>query len=439
MSSNEQEIKSQLVMDAHQVSVDEELVELTSDTVELITEEQPPTTELPEEDNHNESPVESLQQITATQTDLLRVKDDLLKIIDAVANNKSYVTQAANYWGSLSLVQKIAGGVIIAGPTLAAGVVLNIGALITLSGYTGITYVAGGFIFDDHHKCTSNAIERLRDGVGGLADVIEVAVAALEKLRIKFAKEIEKFKKENAKLINNVKDLGNQIISLGNEVISLTATTKRLFAFQEELEETTQTLKDSAEKQEELAEQRQIELTQIKLDCEKTQELLCEKVQELNEVKKSFQVEVEKTKVLGEVLKGTVNTMADVVLKSGDQQQQFKDKLENFLSDKEASFHLVADRICDAEKELSVVKNELVQSNDRYQELLTYHKSLLEQQEAQVSRLEQIHRVDFSDKDKAQPVLSEGLDTFGVFATNNSKAPAKIPAAIKEGATIKVQ
>ena len=93
--------------------------------------------------------------------------------------------------------------------------------------------------------------------------------------------------------------------------------------------------------------------------------------------------EVEQARSVGLVLSGTVETFSNIVIQDKEQRAAFQNRLEDFLNNKEKSFVEVAERICEAEHKLSVVTKQLEQSNQRY-------RKLLDRQEQQIIRLEQI-------------------------------------------------
>ena len=50
---------------------------------------------------------ENLEQIVLTQQQLTKIKDDLNKLIDAMADNPSFLARTATLWGELALWKKI--------------------------------------------------------------------------------------------------------------------------------------------------------------------------------------------------------------------------------------------------------------------------------------------------------------------------------------------
>lgn len=359
--------------------------------------------EVPENNQDN------LKQIANSQEQLSQIKKSLGVIIDTMEQNESFFSRAANFWGKLPLWQKILGGIALTVPTLAAGLAAHIGILLAISGVTVIAYTASGIVLDDHHSCNKNIADRLKQGIFSLADILEITIAALEKVRQNLAIEIEKFRIQNEKLTNTIGELGGQVESLTNQVEIFIATEQLLRTSKEELEATNQNLKQTVAENNDLLRANQQELTQVKQDYEKSRIQLSEKVTELAEVRVSMGLEVEKAKKVAATLQGTVQTLSSTVIEDSSHRKAFQEKLEHFLVDSEASFDKVADRICEAERELAAVKEELQHSNERYQ-------SLLERQEKQVDRLEKLEVKATSIQTTPKITFSRLLTEQGLYA-----------------------
>ena len=92
--------------------------------------------------------------------------------------------------------------------------------------------------------------------------------------------------------------------------------------------------------------------------------------------------------------------------------------MEVFLNDKETSFHLVATRICEAEKQLAVLK-------DEYQRLNQKHELLLQRSETQIDRLSQIPSP-MAQTSETTP--AKALQKFGLYSvdTKQTVPPAEL-------------
>ncbi|MDI9819072.1 MULTISPECIES: LegC2/C7 family Dot/Icm T4SS effector [unclassified Legionella] len=353
-----------------------------------------------------------LTQIVFSQEQLGQLKHSLGIIIDTMEQNESLFSRVANFWGELPLWQKILGGIILTVPTLAVGLIAHITILLAISGATVAAYAASGIVLDDHHSCNKNMTDRLKQGIYSLADILEITITALDKIRKNLAEEIEKFRNENQRLINSLDALENQVDALTNQVEVLAATEALLRSSRNELETTAVKLKKTVADNEKLLKANQDELAEVKKDYERSKVQLTEKVSELAEVRVSMGLEIEKAKRVAATLQGTVQTLSGTVIEDACQRSSFQERLTKFLSDKEASFDSIANRICEAERELAIVKEELKQSNKRYE-------SLLERQEKQVDRLEQLDR----RADLKTPISQLGFYTKGKISADLSLFP----------------
>ncbi|KTC84860.1 LegC2/C7 family Dot/Icm T4SS effector [Legionella brunensis] len=374
---------------------------------------------------------DDLAQIAISQQQLGQIKQSLGTIIDTMQQNDSLISRAANFWGELPLWQKIVGGIVLTVPTLAAGIAAHVGILLAISGVTVIAYTASGIVLDDHHTCNKNIADRLKQGIFSLADILEITIAALDKIRENLAKEIDRFRDENKRLTNTVDELGYQVESLSNQVELLIATEELLRKSKDELEHTTEQLQKTVQDNDKLLKANHDELTQVKKEYATNRTQLSEKVKELAEVRTSMSLEIQKTKLIAATLKGTVDTLSDTVIEDSEQRKGFQERLETFLKDEKSSFASIADRICKTETELSLVKSELVfvkeelnRSNERYEQLLL-------RQEQQVDRLEKLDiRVISSTPEASKPTSA---NQFGFYSPKNKpSALEKVESSAKK-------
>lgn len=382
--------------------------------------------------------LESLKKITSVKEDLLKVKGTLVGIVDTMADDPSMITRWSKSWGELPLWQKILGGVALSGPAVAAGLFAHVAALMVIGGVTGVAYTASGIILDDHHVHNVNIAQRLKQGVSDLADLLMLTINALEKIASDLRVEIEKFAIENTKLADSVTELQSEVESLSNQVELFIKTQDLLRETRNDLEKTAESLKTSVVEQTELLNKNQLMLEQVKVDYEKNEKQLSAKIAELLSVRKAMDLEVERAKLVANTLEGTVLSLTGTVIKDGEQRVQFQENLDKFLKDKEGGFDKVATRICAAEAELEQVKNQLSDSTKRY-------KELLDRQEEQVTRLEQLDKElgtenipPKSNRTNTATTNTKGLHQNG-FYTPNKCHIASIPVVeMPHGQTIRV-
>lgn len=378
--------------------------------------ELPEVLELPEDTKEE---IDSLNKISTAQTKLTKVKESLGSIIDTIAANPSLFTRAATAWGELPLWQKIVGGVVLTGPTLAVGLFAHVSVLLVVGGVTGITYTASAIVLDDHHTCNVNIAARLREGIISLADVLQLTIEALDTIRQELAKEIDRFKEQNFKLTENVTELGDKVEQLTNQVELFVETEKLLRATKDDLETTVKSLKESITDQSGLLEKNQQELSKVKIAYEKSQQQLSLKVAELHKVRVEMGLEVKKVQAVASTMKVAVNTLTDTVVSNDKQKEEFKRKFDTFLSDKSASFDNVSNRIHMAEEELAAVKEELKVVTTRYQQLL-------DRQESQVVRMERLDPR-LNRENLPPKVNTKGLRQNGLYI--NNKPPLQVVVA----------
>lgn len=358
----------------------------------------------------------NLEQVLLTQQELAQIKENLSKMIDAMAHNPSLLSRAATYWGELPLWQKIVAGIALIVPAFVVAFITQVAVLFSISIFMLFTYTASSILLDNHHTQNINRTENLKTGISGLADTLGVVILSLDKLREQIATEIEHFQKENERLALHTNELSDQIEQLTTQSEQLRLTEQALRKTHSELETQAESLNVSVKEHTELLQTTKEELKKVQLGYEKSQTNLTEKISELNTVKIEMSSEIEKGKGLAATLQAAVLSLSNTVILDGEQQKVFKEKLDLFLNNKEASFHLIAERICNAEAELSIVKDELARSNERYHELLN-------RGEAQVLRLEQLKSTP-AQTPKTSPATA--MKNIGLYAVDSKTTPLLI-------------
>lgn len=370
---------------------------------------------------------EHLDQVLLTQKELDQIKTNLNKMIDAMAFNPSLFSRAARYWGELPLWQKIIAGGILIVPLFTIAILVQVAVLFAISIFTLITYTAGSILLDNHHRNNINSTENLKTGIAGLADALGKVILSLDALREQLGVQIEQFQQENQQLSENVSNLNDEIQSLNEQSELLKSTEKALRATQIDLEQTAGTLKISLEEQTQLQTRTQAELDQVKLGFEKNQKDLAEKISEFGAVKTQMSSEIEKGRLVVETLKGALESLSKTLLQDKKQQQAFKEKLDVFLSNEEASFHLIAERIGKAERQLVLVTAELTQTKDQLDANVKRYEQLLNREEQHIIRFEKIEP---SPTQKPKASKGQALTEVGIFAVDEraNRAPDQVVA-----------
>ncbi|HGT2644477.1 hypothetical protein DIZ47_09390 [Legionella taurinensis] len=361
---------------------------------------------------------ERFEKIVTTQNKIQKIKVDLNQLIQAMNQNPSLLSRAANLWNKIPLWQKITAGAVLTVPLLLTGLMANLAALITLSIVTAIVYTASSFLLDNHQSQNTDNSEQLNAGISSLVELLDTVISTLDLLREQLAIEIDAFQKENERLTESVQQFCEQIKTLKSQISKLSDTEKVLRVTQIDLELTAKTLKDSIEEQSQVLGNTQKELDQVVLAYKDNQNQLSDKIKELDEVKVKMSKEVDQAQTLSLVLKSTVEALSKTVIADEEQRTSFQLRLNEFLTNKEKSFDQVAERISDAERKLSVVTKQLEESNQRY-------RKLLDRQEQQIIRLEQIDMVQPEEVQESFDGVKPSINGFYAI----KKEPLFFPAS----------
>ncbi|MBN9229025.1 MULTISPECIES: LegC2/C7 family Dot/Icm T4SS effector [Legionella] len=353
----------------------------------------------------NETEQDKLVKITITKEIFEQIRKSLQETVKSLEKNPSMFSRAAEYWGELPLWQKIIGGVALTVPTLILGIVAHIGFLLAICGVTALTYAAGGIILDDHHKCSTSAVESLQKGILGLADLLELTINALDIIRQQLAIEIKKFTEENAKFKAYIEELSKKIDAIDKQVMATARINDTLTETKDGLVEVSGALKEGVERQSDLMQQNQEKLDRITEGYRTAQEELVQKVREVKQVRHELGQDLDRAKAMIDSLHTAITKLSVDAIGNEEQRKAFQEKLDIFIKNKEVSFLLIADRICEAERRLAIVQKELERSNDRYQELLKI-------QERHIDTLKSMSSQASADQAPSQAKLQDGrVDT----------------------------
>ncbi|AUH71268.1 LegC2/C7 family Dot/Icm T4SS effector [Legionella sainthelensi] len=365
------------------------------------------------------------KKMTITKEIFEQIRKSLEETVKSMEKNPSLFSRAADFWGELPLWQKILGGVALTLPTLIIGIAANVGFLLAICGVTAITYTAGGLILDDHHKCSTSAVESLQKGILGLADLLELTINALNVIREQLEIEISKFAQENQRLSDNINLLSNQIDAVDKQVRATSKINETLTITKEGLQNVANTLTEGVNQQTDLLQQAQEKLHHINDAYGSSQKELAEKVLEIEKVRTELGEDLNKAKLMIEALGAAISEFSSTI-GNEEKQRVFQEKLDDFLKNKEASFLQIAERICEAEKKLILVQKELESTNASYRELL-------ERQGKQVDRLEGLDFKGLSKKLSKAPssketFIGESLSKNGLYATSKKEnGPTETP------------
>lgn len=355
---------------------------------------------------------DELTELHSTKQELDALQKSLDSMIDMMSKNHSVLTQAASYWSELPLWQKIIAGILLSAPCFVIGIMANIAVLITISIFALITYIASALLLDNHHNHSQKATGDLKKMVKSMAGVLMKIIEKLGALNAQIKEQINDFAQENETLAHNLSVLSEQVTHLNELTEQLKEDVLALHATKEELELTAITLTHSVKEHSEILQTNQMQIERVQNDLKLSQTQLSEKISELHHVKVEMTISNDQLKAMVGVLNGTIETLSETVIGDEEQRASFQERLKQFLSDKEASFDLVAKRICEAERKLSEVVEQLNNNNLKYDELLNRH-------EQQVVRLE-----GFGSAESAQsPQISDAtaLNNIGFYASTKQE------------------
>ncbi|WP_428412050.1 LegC2/C7 family Dot/Icm T4SS effector, partial [Legionella sp.] len=276
-----------------------------------------------------------LESIAPSNELLIQVRNSLDAIIDSLEQNPSILTSITKYWGSLSLWEKIFGGILVTTPTLVIGVAANVGFLITLSGLSAGAYITSGVVFEDHYENTKIITEKLKKGVFEIADVLVLTIQSLDIIRQKLASEVEKFQQENTRLTLNINKLSDETYDLSVQIESYMITEKHLRQNKEQLELRAEELKKDLVLNQQQYETTANEIEALKQQHERCTQLLTLQIDELTVKRKELEDELEKTRKLTSTLQVAVQTLSSTVINDAQQRDAFQKRLEYFVKNKE--------------------------------------------------------------------------------------------------------
>lgn len=357
---------------------------------------------------------ENLEELVFTHKKLSQIKANLNAMIDAMAQNPSLFTRAANFWGEIPIWQKIVGGILLIIPTLLIGIFAQLAVFIAISIVTLIVYTASSVVLDDHFNHKESSTESLKTGMAGMADALGKIILSLEAVHKDLASAVEAFTKENERLTNSIGQLNNQIETFSLQAELLQQTEQLLRTTQNELEKTALTLSISVQEKTDLLHESQMQLEKIKADFKANQCQLSEKIEELSSTVTAMGLENKRLEVVCAILEDTTKKLSSTTMPNEKDRTAFTVGLDAFLSDKKGCADLVAQRIYGAERELVLVKKELERSNQR-------HEMLLNDQGKLIDRLEELAKI--NTKTPSVQQSAPALKTLGQFALPTISAP----------------
>ncbi len=323
-----------------------------------------------------------LNELNETKNKIIEIKKNLNIIIDTIMANPSFVTRAANAWGELSTWKKVGTGLVLTFPPILVGVAANVATLLTLGGITGIVYTTSGIILEDHHACSNDTKQKIKDGIAGITGILEITIHALNKIHFQLQAELDKFKKENFKLAEQVIKLHSEVDTFCDEVERLSKLNIELAQNKKQLEQTCKALEQSNEHQSELFAKTQHELRLVENEYQQTCDELKLKVNELATVRKSMMVEVVKAGIISKSLQKVVSHFSVDVIDEPVQQDDIEVKLTNMLHQEKMLASRLVQRFKDTQVELRDATDDMKKSSEDNHNLLTQQQKIMQRLES---------------------------------------------------------
>ncbi|MDI1352220.1 MAG: hypothetical protein PSV35_05525 [bacterium] len=381
----------------------------------MTIEKQPTIMELssqsPLKDLIKKNQIKKVNPLALNNKQLSLIKKELNVFLDTLNTQQSIFTRIALFWGSRPLWQKITAASLLILPPLIIGLIANIAVMIMLSIVTVFTSFAIHFLLENHHNQVLRKSDELKKGINLLTDTLGVIIQSLDANRIRLDSEIDNFEKKNTALASHINTLNKQINALSQNNKKLNDTQTELQKTTIKLQTTELSLKESIDSQSELLQRNQLTLAETIKNHEKYQAELSEQIKILTATESTLKLEVEKAEYISEALNEAVKTLASTVIADGKAREDFQQRLNDFINNKEHRFELLAERIKTTEEQLARVTHELNQSNEKYQQLL-------EKQEQQINRLEHLDSVPLKKEGTLQKTSSY-KEKIGLYALKN--------------------
>jgi hypothetical protein len=298
---------------------------------------------------------EWLEEINQTEEQMKQVKACLAELVENIQNNQSFMTRMALIWGQIPLWQKAIAGILIFGGLLTLGILTHTAILIAVTSVCAVVSLVVSLCLDNHHKVEKVSREKLKTSILNLANMLGHVIHALDMIRLQLAAEIDR-------LTQQIFHLDESIETLDHEVVLLRPNVKLLATQTQRLGEVEQALSNN------------------QIEFEKTKSALNEKIFALTALEEQLGQQVDSLTANNILLRATIDTLSQEIIKMEPQRQAFLQKLDDFLENKEVSFHEITDRICLAEQELTKTKADL-------KRCIKHYENLLNKNEVQVKRL----------------------------------------------------
>lgn len=325
--------------------------------------------------------INPINSLALNKTEIANIKKNLATMIEAMIQETSDFSRAAQYWGRLSHWLKAIISLLITVPPLVAGIMLNWVTLIVASSILIATYGFVVYLLTNHYHHSQVRSKNIKEGIFGLVDILDTVIESLDALAGLLKHAIDDMTEENQKLHEQVEVFKTNLTDLKDQVKRLEKTESDLNDTNESLKQATDSLNTSLMAQTELLELTRAELEKAKSDFKDSEKTLIDKTGEFTRIEQQMKLDIVKQQNVAKVLESTVSELSGTVISDQKEREEFQGRLNEFLQDKNASFDKMADRICEAEKKFAILQ-------EQYNKLNHEHSDLIKQQAKHVTSLE---------------------------------------------------
>ncbi|HAU4159346.1 TPA: hypothetical protein ACPHXU_001647 [Legionella anisa] len=360
-----------------------------------------------------QSNTKKIEEILKTHKKILEIKDALNNIIDSMINKPSLLSQAAQYWNETPLWKKISFGVLLVAPAFFIGIFVHVAVLTTLSLVTLCAYAVSSYLLDDHFADHSEGLNKLKQGIAGLGNLLSSMIELLDLLNKQFAEEMQKLKDNNSILSCQIVSLDDQVDELNQQVEQFKATQQKLQQIQIELDKESMRLKMENQEQSKLIQITQIQLEQVTSEYQQNQIKLSTQIVDLTESKAKIEQELERLRKCITIFQKTTEKLTSTLSMNQEQQTAFVQKINEFISDKENRLEHVVGTISHSADALSQTKDEYKISIERHKQLVDQYELLVKRYETIVSQMEQK-----TENHKTKKNTAKALTQFGLYSVD---------------------
>ncbi|HHI9989660.1 TPA: hypothetical protein ACQDQH_002757 [Legionella pneumophila] len=370
-----------------------------------------------------QSNTKKIEEILKTHKKILEIKDALNNIIDSMIKKPSLLSQAAQYWNEIPLWKKISFGVLLVAPAFFIGIFVHVAVLTTLSLVTLCAYAVSSYLLDDHFADHSEGLNKLKQGIAGLGNLLSSMIELLDLLNKQFAEEMQKLKDNNSLLSCQIDSLDDQVDELNQQIEQFKATQQKLQQIQIELDKESMRLKMENQEQSKLIQTTQIQLEQVTSEYQQNQIKLSTQIVDLTESKAKIEQELERLRKCIAIFQKTTEQLTSTLSMNQEQQTAFVQKINEFISDKENRLEHVIGTISHSADALSQTKDEYKISIDRHKQLVDQYELLVKRYETIVTQMEQKTENSKTKKDTAKALTQFGLYSVDVLGSSLHSQP----------------